>query len=654
MATDLLLLNATNLPWRPIFPYAFVQVSAVARQHGLRVQVLDLLDIPREHWRRFLASRIAAVQPRAIGLHIRQGDSVFHDDYYAPASAPPTTRSYFPIDDNRELVAVLRGLTAVPILAGGFGFTTHAHRLFEHLELDLGVQGDPDAVFARFEDVLARRSLETVDSLMFRAAGATHVNARGFYGPLPEREYTDDVFDELVRFYGHAQLFGANPPTVAVEVMRGCPFRCYFCTEPHVKGRALRYRDLDVVEAELDYLMSRQIRRFWMVCSELDIQGVRFALDLAERIMRLRARHGDLPVEWSAYALPRLAEDELRVLQRAGYAGALNDVLSLDDENLRRARVPYRANQAVAFLKAVASLDREEATAAEHAATAEGKVLAGLTQRTPKELAAILGLFLGNAYVTPSTIATTLRRLDDEGLRASYRAGLAFPATRVFAPDGQPICETSARGLRTFGPAGERPIDVTHPTFYYPDFLIDRLGTPDAIIEFLRYVGDTFMSTGHQRRKDWAWFLGTTLAIERFADLLATAGPVDGDVLAAEVSRDPRVERLRDVYAPTPAGKARWNAAARVLIEHVIAARPDDVRRVRGALGLPEHQLTEYRLLERLCAQFATRDALLEAVAPATAGEQLYLGWLLYANNVVMDPRYPALLFGADEPASRA
>lgn len=85
-------------------------------------------------------------------------------------------------------------------------------------------------------------------------------------------------------------------------------------------------------------------------------------------------------------------------------------------------------------------------------------------------------LFLGNAYATPTTIATTLRRLDDEGSRDNDRAGLAFPATRVFAPDGQPICETSARGLRTFGPEGDRPVDVTHPTFYYPEFLIDRLG----------------------------------------------------------------------------------------------------------------------------------------------------------------------------------
>src|SRR5687767_8215538 len=101
---DLLLLNATNLPWRPIFPYAFVQVSAVARRHGLSVKAVDLLDVPRDRWSTFLAAHLTAAQPRMVGLHIRQGDSVFVDDYYASPNGPATTRKYFPIDDNLALV----------------------------------------------------------------------------------------------------------------------------------------------------------------------------------------------------------------------------------------------------------------------------------------------------------------------------------------------------------------------------------------------------------------------------------------------------------------------------------------------------------------------------------------------------------------------
>ena len=647
MPADLLLLNATNLPWRPIFPYAFIQVSAVARRNGLAVRTIDLLDIPRDRWRTFLRRHIEEAAPRMIGLHIRQGDSVFLDDYYVPAGSPLSTRDYFPIDDNQELVRVLRELSSVPLIVGGFGFTTHAHKLFEHLGVDYGVQGDPDDVFAHFADVVAGRDLAGIKSLIHLVDGAPQFNERGYFMPFEGPEYTQEIFDQVVRFYGHAQLFGANPQTLPVEVMRGCPFSCFFCTEPYVKGKNLRYRSPDAVDADLEFLMARDIRRFWMICSELDIQGVKFALALAERFIRLQEKYGGRPVEWSAYALPRLKEDELRVLQRAGYAGALNDVLSLEDVNLRRARVPYRSKQAIAFLKAVTKLDREEAASARYAASAEAKVVQGLTQRTPKELAAVLGLFLGNAHATPSTISSTLRRIEDEGIRENYRMGLPFPSTRVFAPGGEPICETTERGMRTYGRSGERPINFLEPTYYYPDFLIERLGSPDAIIEFMRYVGETFMSTGHRARKDWAWFLSHYSSREDLAVLLAAAGPFELGPIRAESSLSPTPEWLSDVFSPPPQARAAWNTAIGQLIEHVLSHHESASERVREALALVAAPTSEYMLARALYARFDDVESVRRAVAPQCAAERLYLDWLLYSNNVLIEPQYRELLFGS-------
>jgi radical SAM superfamily enzyme YgiQ (UPF0313 family) len=55
---------------------------------------------------------------------------------------------------------------------------------------------------------------------------------------------------------------------VPVEISRGCPYSCAFCTEPHVKGRHTRYRDLDVVMAELDFLSARGVRGIWFVSTK--------------------------------------------------------------------------------------------------------------------------------------------------------------------------------------------------------------------------------------------------------------------------------------------------------------------------------------------------------------------------------------------------
>ena len=83
VSTDLLLLNATNLPWRPIFPYAFVQVSAIARRNGLSVRVVDMLDVPQERWQGFLATHLE--RHRAVDLEgVRLGGPVPEDDAPQP------------------------------------------------------------------------------------------------------------------------------------------------------------------------------------------------------------------------------------------------------------------------------------------------------------------------------------------------------------------------------------------------------------------------------------------------------------------------------------------------------------------------------------------------------------------------------------------
>lgn len=643
MAADLLLINATNLPWRPIFPYAFVQVAAVARRHGLLVEPLDLLGVPKARWPSFLAHHVERVGPRMIGLHIRQGDSVFIEDYLSPVGGS-TKREYFPIDDNHHLVSVLRSISDVPIIVGGFGFSTHAERLFDHLGIDFGVHGDPDAVFARFEDLLARRNLSSVENLIFRENVVVR-NSRGYFAPHEDIEYDDRLFDHLVRFYGHRELFGGNPPTVAVEIMRGCPFRCFFCTEPHVKGRAIRYRSLEVVEAEIERLVRRQIWRFWLVCSELDVQGLGFARQLAERIARLRTRY-NLPIEWSAYALPRLREDDLRYLQRAGYVGALNDVLSLEDANLRRAGVPYRTKQALVFLKAVVALDREDAASAANAAVATDKIRAGLTQRTPKELASIFGLFLGNAHATPTTISETLRVIDEHNLRENYKGGLAFPSTRVFAPDGIAICETTSRGLRTFGPDGIRDPDSVHPTFYFPDFLVDRLGSPEAVMAFMQYVGETFMSVGHRARQDWIWFLSHHIGMAEFSQLVESSGLVSEPELANTLSKTPTPQFLRVLYAPTVQDHAKVNSAAKALVEHILRTNQLELAAIKKRAGLPE-TITEYSLAREVYARFDRLGDFVEHARPQSALERLYIDWLVFAHNLRIVPAYRELLFGA-------
>ncbi|HEY9753030.1 MAG TPA: hypothetical protein V6C46_08760 [Coleofasciculaceae cyanobacterium] len=78
---DILFINLSNLPGRPVYPYAFVQVSALARRAGLSIVRWDGLELSLQHKLECITQLIKNYQPRTVAFTIRQADSVAADNY---------------------------------------------------------------------------------------------------------------------------------------------------------------------------------------------------------------------------------------------------------------------------------------------------------------------------------------------------------------------------------------------------------------------------------------------------------------------------------------------------------------------------------------------------------------------------------------------
>jgi hypothetical protein len=85
MRVDLLLLNCTNLPWRPIYPYAFVQVGALARKARLGVRTVDLLQIPRDRWSISSSQSLRRVNPAPLASTFARAGSMADPPACSPA-----------------------------------------------------------------------------------------------------------------------------------------------------------------------------------------------------------------------------------------------------------------------------------------------------------------------------------------------------------------------------------------------------------------------------------------------------------------------------------------------------------------------------------------------------------------------------------------
>ena len=76
----------------------------------------------------------------------------------------------------KKIIQILRKLTDISIVIGGFAFSFMSEQLMKYLQPDFGIIGGPDAFFEHFEDVLIQQNLDQIANLIYYEA------MRFFYG----------------------------------------------------------------------------------------------------------------------------------------------------------------------------------------------------------------------------------------------------------------------------------------------------------------------------------------------------------------------------------------------------------------------------------------------------------------------------------------
>lgn len=687
---DLLMLNLSNYPSYPVYPYAFVQVSALARRRGLNVKRLDLLNLSATEGTALAQRYIKQMQPRMIGFTLRQADSTEGHRYIDREDAISSRDPWFPVEDTKYAIDQLRQVTDTPIVMGGFTFSVDPIASCNYFQPDFGVWGEPDSFLDHFEDLLAGRGLDQINNLIYRPAQGAHHSSyvstkRVFYPPLDDTEYNGPILDEIVRFHGFSTFYqkqaeaipdfgrSEHNKTVAIEISRGCPFQCAFCTDPHVKGRSLRLRSLDVIEAEIRFLLRHGVRYFWFVCSELNLNR-NHTLALAERIIKINEEGQALPIYWRSYFLPtKFTKDDMRILLRSGLLVEQNGYFSvLDDENLAAMKEPYRTRHAIAATKDLLELEKEPEFAVR-----------------PAPDRRVLWSFIANPLVTPKAIADTVRILNEERLSTEYTHALAYAALRVYASQTTLLDHVLDRSITVYRDGLTHEPDLLHPTFYYPQALIEHFGNIPALLKFLDYLHHTFMSTYYRVTRDWLWFTTHHLTAQRLLSLVAgldanfdqkhgvpwcdhpARGKRNGLAqieLVRTLLKAPTLKRITyllnpigvdqggDFLQPAEREQSEGTLALLFYLLYQQRSRPllDEILAYLGipldADGLPIP--IPYELMRNFYAKYASNDDLIADIQQEfrLANESLELllcHYLFYQFNVNLQPRYVDLLFGS-------
>ncbi|MFQ5914177.1 MAG: DUF4070 domain-containing protein, partial [Nitrospinota bacterium] len=134
-------------------------------------------------------------------------------------------------------------------------------------------------------------------------------------------------------------LSAKNYVSMALQISRGCPFKCEFCDIPTLFGKTTRYKSAERTIAELELLYERGWRGsiFWV--DDNFIGNKKSAKLLLPHVIDWQKKHG-MPFQFYTQASVNLAGDEdlLAAMVEAGFESVFLGIETPIDESLRETK----------------------------------------------------------------------------------------------------------------------------------------------------------------------------------------------------------------------------------------------------------------------------------------------------------------------------
>jgi radical SAM superfamily enzyme YgiQ (UPF0313 family) len=282
----------------PPLPLGLAGVAAdVGLEHELQVLDLMFAENPEAEVRQ----AVHGFRPDIICLSLRNIDN--QDSRHS--------ETYFP--EVKELIQVLRGLTAAPVLVGGSGFSIMPRELMAYLRADFGLIGEGEVNLRSFLRNWPNGSWEDCPGLIRPADGSWQLNPVRLVESLEELPAPAlELFTPLR--YHEAQGTAKLPGMIPVQSRRGCPMGCIYCTTPILEGRRVRGWPPEKVAARLaEWHEKWGLTRFYFVDSIFN-HPLDYACRLCQAIKDLH-----LPLRWSCIINPAFPDPELfELIREAG------------------------------------------------------------------------------------------------------------------------------------------------------------------------------------------------------------------------------------------------------------------------------------------------------------------------------------------------
>ncbi len=293
----------------PTYPIGLDYVAnAIAPPHEVTVADLNVLADEAA-----LAEMLVREQPDLIGLSIRNIDTT--DSTHVKGFA----------ESMEEIIRLIRGRTRAKIVLGGSGFTILPEAWMRRLDADFGIVGEGERLPLLLEALERKKNPAGLPGVAVR--GGAIVFPEPWQGAFPRGLFTNRPYTAFyLRTGGMLNL----------QTKRGCPFRCIYCTYPHIEGKTFRPLPPEEVAQTARALQDAGARYLYITDSTFN-GDYEHSLAVA-----LALRKAEVTVPWGAFFTPtRPPGDYYRILADCGLRHVEFGTEALNETMLEAYRKPF-------------------------------------------------------------------------------------------------------------------------------------------------------------------------------------------------------------------------------------------------------------------------------------------------------------------------
>ncbi len=300
--------NMMKKPY-PVYPLGLDYLAGALRS-GYDTKILDMNDFPSLET---LGEQIRGYAPDYIGLSIRNIDNT------------DTINSRGFLSDYQDLVAAIRQNSQAILILGGSGYTIFPVEFIRALDADYGIAGEGEGLPALLSGLENKTDVTAIPGIVTRFS--QKVSCRAWDGHM-NREFDPDA--------PHVKYYLSYGGMLNLQTKRGCPFRCSYCTYPHIEGHRMRFFDPEIIARQARDLQDAGAKYIFLTDSAFNA-SYEHSLQVAEAF---RKDHVTIP--WGGFFAPTVPPDDYyRKLVAAGLTHVEFGTESMCDTMLTNLQKPF-------------------------------------------------------------------------------------------------------------------------------------------------------------------------------------------------------------------------------------------------------------------------------------------------------------------------